>query len=258
MLMLRSNQVEAFRNAALDRYVGRTIEHFQEYFPKYCQVVGVEALDRLIRMGITRAEPYGIVSERDVCLYVTIMITLGAEFDVDPQYPWAVAILHDQTIDDPSERADQLFDTATRKHKEFAGEENQHLQRAIARLRSFSNDDQLTPSTGTTVADVIVDIWRSLYPTKCAAVGDSALRSLCDAAQRRAARYNLHQPRSISIYVTVAFFLGIGFDVDPQFPWVSAAMNDAGQPSEQTRAYALRSAAIDFANRLFTKPGPQQ
>ncbi len=63
-------------------------------------------------MGIEKASHYGIVSERDVCKFTDLMFAFGEMFDKDTKLPWAVAILTDSGIEDPSTRTNRLWDTA--------------------------------------------------------------------------------------------------------------------------------------------------
>lgn len=46
-----------------------------------------------IRLGVQRAHRYGLREEAHVFRYINVMYTLGFEFDEDPRYSWASAIL---------------------------------------------------------------------------------------------------------------------------------------------------------------------
>jgi hypothetical protein len=51
---------------------------------------------KIIRTGVERALSYGIDREADVARYISIMYTLGHDFDADPRYRWAAEILNDE------------------------------------------------------------------------------------------------------------------------------------------------------------------
>jgi len=56
------------------------------------------------------APQYGITSERDVCLFVDVMVMLGPGFDT--KYPWAREILRDAATRPPGSTAQLLYQTA--------------------------------------------------------------------------------------------------------------------------------------------------
>jgi hypothetical protein len=120
--------MEAYREAAMRDFETRMVAHMGRFFPELAQAAGPPQLRELVRLGIERARPYGIVVERDVCKFVDLMLVLGPRFD--EELAWARAILL-QTERGPWRRLDEIFDRAD----------------ALAR-EGESRDDASTPGGG--------------------------------------------------------------------------------------------------------------
>jgi hypothetical protein len=112
MLMIRKEQIDAFRRPAIQDFENRMIEHIAKFFPKQFAEFGEQKMRLTIQYGIKRAESYGIVAERDVCKYVNLMVACGRDFDRDPALPWARRVLYDPTVEEPSDRTERLFNVA--------------------------------------------------------------------------------------------------------------------------------------------------
>jgi len=82
-----------FAEVETKKFVDRMVVHLKKFFPKQCEVTGEPQLRETIRYGIKRAKIYGIVTERDVCKYIDLMVVLGRDFDADKRFPWAGEIL---------------------------------------------------------------------------------------------------------------------------------------------------------------------
>lgn len=121
MLRVRKSQREAFSEEAVKDFEDRMVAHLGKLFPAYVDVLGEPAVRRTIRYGISRAETYGIVAERGVCIFIDAMFAFGRNFDVDPEIPWARAILTDKKIKSPVARADELFDAGFDHIREARG-----------------------------------------------------------------------------------------------------------------------------------------
>ena len=93
MLVIRREQLSLFSQAELRKFEDWMVSHLGKFFPRQSRTMGESKLRETIQYGIKRAASYGIVSKRDVCKYVDVMIVLGRDFDRDPQYLWAARIL---------------------------------------------------------------------------------------------------------------------------------------------------------------------
>jgi hypothetical protein len=109
MLTIRKEQVEALSAAGVENFIDRAAEHVGKFFPEHVKALSGERLREDIRYGITRAASHGIVAERDVCKYIDLLFAFGRDFDTDMGLDWAQAILGGSEMDDPTEKADMLY-----------------------------------------------------------------------------------------------------------------------------------------------------
>jgi hypothetical protein len=123
MYKIRKEQVDALSRASLQEYESQVIRHLFQVFPKKCREVGEAQVREDVRCAIQRAGEYGIISERDVSLYLHLMFALGRDFDRDPKLPWAAQCLNDRSVPDPTTRIERLYDLADQKLRQGGAQE---------------------------------------------------------------------------------------------------------------------------------------
>lgn len=116
MLTIRPQQLDVLSEPHLKAFEDRMVAHLKDSFTKQSKSLGEPKLREVIRHGIKQAALYGIGIERDVCQYVDLMMVWGADFDRDPNLPWAGQIL--RTRNDPSLKTSVLVETAKKKKLE--------------------------------------------------------------------------------------------------------------------------------------------
>jgi hypothetical protein len=104
-------QITSFEEAAIQAFVDRMVLHLTRFFPRESAAMGDAALRALIREGIDRAAAHGVVTQRETCKYLTLMVAFGRDFD---RAPWAAAILGDAAIASPFKRVARLYEAAIR------------------------------------------------------------------------------------------------------------------------------------------------
>lgn len=118
MLQISSEQETAFKQSAIEDYQDRMVIHIGEFFPKHYAKLGDENTRTLIQYGIDQAKTYQLYSERDVCLFIDLLIALGLDFDDSEDYPWAKAMLTDKNYSDSKTRIDSVHAKAMQELKE--------------------------------------------------------------------------------------------------------------------------------------------
>lgn len=108
MLSFSTQQMRAFRSVPRALFVDRMRDHLQQFFHAHCKALGPNGLDDAIHHGIDRAKVYGIVGQRDVCLYIDLMFSFGRDFDKDSKLPWVCEILTDRRRFTAKQRIDDL------------------------------------------------------------------------------------------------------------------------------------------------------
>src|SRR4051794_16718963 len=108
MLKIRPEQHEAVRQAALKQFEDDMVVHLQKFSPKLSAVLKEPGLRTVVKYGMARAESHKLKTRGCTQLYIELILLFGAEFDTDPQYPWAGKILGDERIVDEMERGSTL------------------------------------------------------------------------------------------------------------------------------------------------------
>ncbi len=249
MLKIREEQNTELAKVALKGFEDRTLAHFQEFFPRYCEILTEGVMRQLIRHGVDRAGIYNIVGERNVCLYTTLMLVLGSGFDNDPQVPWAAQILGDDSINDESVRADLVFDTAVEYMDKVAGEDYELMGAALTRLNELSIDKAKLKPVGLTFDQELVDLLQRLFPSKCRVVGEETLRELIQVGAKAAGHYGITAELGRAVYIVLMFMLGSRFDRDPQYPWARDILEKPSVPDEGSRADELYEAGTQYLKK---------
>lgn len=116
MLRIRKAQMEALSRAVAGDYEDRMVTHLARFFPEESSALGEGAVRERIRLGVARAAAHGVDGERDVCLFLNLMIALGPDFNRDPALPEVRALFEDETRDGPS-RLGRVYDWAERRER---------------------------------------------------------------------------------------------------------------------------------------------
>jgi len=106
MFKMRREQMAAFREDALRGFEDRVAAHVQRCFARRWSALQEDGVRGLIRRGVERAAAHGIVAERDVCLFIDLMLVFGAGFD--REQAWAREILEAPALD-PSAKTRALY-----------------------------------------------------------------------------------------------------------------------------------------------------
>jgi hypothetical protein len=252
VLVLRNAQLEAIGRVPRLLYEKALLKHFGRYYPAECERAGQEQVLELIEYGIERAPTHGYESQREVAFYVNLMLILGCDFDLDPQYPWAGEQLNDFSITDPFARIQRVFQTTIDFLNKTSGDGNEYVLRALHRMRQY---DLETPphSLGGQPESHLMGLLQSLYPEKCAWHTSHELAALIRHSTEAASRHGFQEAAGQSVYTTLVFMLGVGIDHDPMYPWAGRTLNDATIRGERARVEELHREAIAYIDFLLPK-----
>ncbi len=104
-------------------------KHLRRVFPDRCESLGDAAVARLIQEGIRKASTYHITSERDVALFIDLMVGIAPDFDQQPDMVWGRNILEDKTLT-PGDKMDLIFS---------------HLKNRSKNKNTVSKDGEIEP-----------------------------------------------------------------------------------------------------------------
>lgn len=196
--------------------------HVGRYFPERFMMTGERAALETVRTAIGSAGHYGIVMKRDVCLYLNCMLVLGSGFDRDPKFGWAAAILAGSGSEDPTRRMTRVNGKMLELAKAWRPSMLGGLSGCLADVESNclrAVDGRIHMSTRMIVeylSDSHTDV------SRCFTLNE--LNELTALGQAKSDELGLNSPIDRVLCTTLMFLLGAGFDNDPQFPWVKAAI----------------------------------
>ena len=106
-MIIRQEQMEALRAYMRQSFEDRTVKHIAEVFPgEFRDLLDPGGSDRpvreLIGNGIEKASKYDIKAERNVTLFIDLMVGISPDFDDRRDMPWASGFLEDRDIPEDS------------------------------------------------------------------------------------------------------------------------------------------------------------
>ncbi len=252
MLKIREEQMDTFRSAAFKRFEDDMIEHIKEFFPNHFRIAGEPTIRKVVQYGIERSNTYGLVTERNMCLYITVMFMLGSNFDKDFFFPWAPEILKDKNELNPSVRADKLADTALDFMKKIAGQNNADMNRAFLELRK-EHPKIITRTPADDFTLYTKNFLQKLFHKKYITLGDTIIDQLIQHGIQTAVDYNITAQNGQLLLIVLMFFMGTACDREPFLPWLSKVLNDPTPQDQSKKVKRLSQESLNYLEKWLTK-----
>lgn len=93
MLTIRRQQMAVLEAAMLVRFRARLLRDLRTDLPTETAKLPDKRLVEIINEGLLRSRRYGVTTERDVSLYVFLMVRHSPRFEETPEMAWAKKIL---------------------------------------------------------------------------------------------------------------------------------------------------------------------
>jgi hypothetical protein len=93
MFVIRKAQIERMAALRLSRFVKRMVSLLQRFYPDWSSRLSPTELEEFVRVGMLRAENYGLTTELELARYLQAMRALGRNFDKSEEHPWAGELL---------------------------------------------------------------------------------------------------------------------------------------------------------------------
>jgi hypothetical protein len=250
MLRIRNAQMQTFEQAAMASFEMRMVEHLRTYFPWHYRMWGSETARTVVRYGCQKAQGHGFTTERDICLYLTLLATLGGNFDTDRQLPWAQQILADISLRGPTARIDRLTDQAMEFLDQTVGKKDHYLNRALLRVRNELAEMLADPSFPALSTHALAML-EKLFPQKYRTVGEALLRGVVTEGGQRSGEYGITTRRGQLLFIGLMFMFGSRFDADPQLPGYTLILKSPDL-NAQEKAEKLHQLALDYIEKWVT------
>jgi hypothetical protein len=180
-----------------------------------------------------------------VRFYLDLMITLGADFARDPQYPWVRKHLQPSALEGIHTQAARLYEDLTEYRAAVAGPEQCYALGALHRLHETGPAEWQQAEAGSAAA--LHACLRRVYPEKAAACGVAELEPLAEHARQQAAAAGLPAGRGSWLLATLMLAFGIGVCRDPMYPWVASVLVDPRIVDPEARAQRLWQETATYA-----------
>lgn len=107
--------MKAFAEANLRVWLDeQMLAHFADRYERLDSRARVSLIDE----GLRRGTANGLTADKDICLFTSLLLLLGGDFESEP---WAAAILKDPAWQSPGEKMEALYSTAMRRLKARGG-----------------------------------------------------------------------------------------------------------------------------------------
>jgi hypothetical protein len=248
MLVIRSEQMEVLKQAALRAFETRMVEHCFAFQPRLCKVLGEDQVRKAVHDGIGRAAVAGFTNRGPARLYLDLMLLFGSGFATDPQYPWAAEILGTGGVEDQMQRADELHEKTIVYQEQVAGPNNAYTLAALAQLPALARNP-LPFSSDDFIPGMLREM-SAVFPQKVAFVGHEAIEQLIDEAIEAARSAELLTVRGAALTAVLMFAFGHGCGNDPLYPWISRTLTDPAITDAVARAKRLEKKALTWLDHV--------
>lgn len=108
MLTVRETQLALLARLHEQTFRENLADHLQRHFPDETRALSREALLARVEEIVSRGRSHGLASERDLVRYAGVIVANEIDYQASPEPPWALQILDDRAVKDPSQRVDRL------------------------------------------------------------------------------------------------------------------------------------------------------
>lgn len=248
MLVIRREQMEAFRVAAMQTFASEMVAHLAEFSPPVFRAAGEAQVRQMIGLGVERAASYGLRFRGPVRLYLELMMLFGCQFDSDPQYPWAREILAGHDEESQMECARELYAKVLDYRAQVAGPGEAYAVAALNRVILACR--QPFPLPELDLVPALLRLIEYLYPQKAAYVGAAGLEELIRKAITGARRQQFLTARGAALVSGLMLTFGHGCGADPLYPWIKTILQDQGLVDAPARAKRLEAEALAWLEAL--------
>lgn len=98
MLVIREEQMGAFRQYMLKQFEDRMVIHLNRNFPDEIKNIPELDLREIICICIDKAAKYDVTDETDVKRYLEYVVRYDSNFDINLNLPWTTKILSDKKL----------------------------------------------------------------------------------------------------------------------------------------------------------------
>lgn len=220
MIVLSDNRIGDIARIARHRNYVKVAEDFRKVEPRIFAALTEDEAMRFIEICHQRAEYYGYQSMAGLYLLTDISCLIGTDFWRDPFYQriadeLSLRPIHGNDLAFHRTRT-QLVETLTI----LRGAKGETLARALSAFCALSEGD-LVKADHSAAAGAMA-LTERVYPVYIHHYGRAFVTARTEQVIAVAeCRYGIAAPPALALYVLISVMLGIGFDRDPLYPWIT-------------------------------------
>lgn len=258
MLQLTSQQIQILAAAPHRDFVRTTVATCRLHFDRECAALGEEASIQVVEGALRNARFHGYRSRQDGVYFALLAFMMGSGFASDRLFPWAAGRElggASQRLAEREPSMSRVFDQAVDYVARTAGEELQHLRRAMIRIRNFDLN-QIGPGnpTDASFVNVALALFTKLYPELWVAVPPLEAVALVEESLTESRRLGLVDARGAMVYLAMRLLLGHHVAVDPLYPWASQVFESTWRRPERRTAELYTAAMRHLESSLRGEP----
>jgi len=246
MLVIRAEQMDTFKKAALLSFEDEMVAHLAKFSPPLYKTVGEEQMRKAVQLGINQAAKYGFTYRGPVRLYLELTLLFGSYFDTDPQYPWATEILINQDAGTQMQRAERIYEITMDYREKVAGPEDDYTLKALKNIAIFAQQP-FTISFDNYIPVMLREI-AQIYPQK--AIYVAGLEALIRKGMGGAQRQQFATVRGMALVTLLMLTLGHGCGGDPLYPWIARTLNDDVITDPKVKSERLEKKALTWLEHV--------
>jgi hypothetical protein len=215
MLSIDRKQYDFLQEALRGAFKQKLVAHVRTHFPRHAAQAGEQGMAGFVELALIRAQRRGYAAEREIALWLNMMLQLGVTFDEDPLLPWRGKLPEISPGDDSFAALNDLYGTAEGYLEKIAGPNGDRLAAAIGRfVQASAQDIVVQPSQST---EQMVNAMAKLYPEKYQSADYPALQVFMQATIARCLKAGINVKDRIVLLMLFDFILGMDADVNPLF-----------------------------------------
>ena len=215
MLSIDRKQYDFLQEALRGAFKQKLAAHVRTHFPRQAAAAGEGGIAGFVELALIRSQRRGHAAEREIALWLNMMLQLGVMFDEDPLLPWRGKLPEISPESDSFAALNALFDTAESHLEKVAGPKGERLAAAIGRFVQASAQDLVVQPSQST--EQLVNTMARLYPEKYQSADYPALQAFMQMTIARCLKAGINVKDRIVLLILFDFILGMDADANPLF-----------------------------------------
>lgn len=250
MLKISNLQYTKLQEHIVSNFEDEMFRHVKTYFPNHFAIMNEEDIYHTIKYTFKKCKSYKFTTKRNLCLYLNMAFMLGSNFDNDPQYPWAKAILKGIKLKNSVRHIDDLKIKSQEIFNSMAGKNNAAINRFFLNFSKHHQEIYNTIITLNLKKDFTY--LQEIYPEKYSTIGEQNISKMLETGSRNAEKYGLTNNSSLAIFGLLQFIGGSGFDTDPQFQPISELLNNQELETQNEKSKLIYDKTLEIIQKFIT------